>query len=251
MVPYVSPADIGFTSLEVLPFLKGLPWNNLALGYVHSLRPSSIRVTEGSVKLDARMWRVTVIVDKDEIIQEITQEVEVGLYGWQHGGALDDELHHRLEGGKSQQPAEHDWEDKAFSHCPYIPLSASNANPETGFTLFRELTPIDDDGEPEWPKYSDKGDIIVEVTGPGTVYQWDIDGSSCLGGSTQYVNEGIGVAFFVDEYVEEIDGPGIWIIKGVNGQYNRGDGWSTDDDEDWYYDECRLATKEEAREIVG
>lgn len=66
-------------SINVLAFLNGKPWDDLALGYVHALRPSSIRVTEGIIKLDARVWRVTVYIDKDNIIETIEQEVEVGL----------------------------------------------------------------------------------------------------------------------------------------------------------------------------
>lgn len=72
---------IGFTSLDVLPELNGKVWNDYALGLVHSLRPSSIRVTDSETKLDARTWRVTVYINNktDRIIERIRQEVEVGL----------------------------------------------------------------------------------------------------------------------------------------------------------------------------
>jgi hypothetical protein len=29
------------------------------------------------------------------------------------------------------------------------------------------------------------------------------------------------------------------------GVYHRGDGWETDDDEEWFYDDVRLVTEEE------
>lgn len=79
MVLYSEPEAIGFLDLEVLPFLKGRKWDHISLAFVHSLRPSSIRVTTGLIKCDARTWRVTVMVDENNIIEEITQEVEVGL----------------------------------------------------------------------------------------------------------------------------------------------------------------------------
>lgn len=82
-----------WTSVDVLPFLIGKPWDNVALAFVHGLRPSSIRVTQDSVTLDSRVWRVTVYVDSNNIIEKIRQEVEVGLPdGVEHAGALRDAL---------------------------------------------------------------------------------------------------------------------------------------------------------------
>lgn len=87
--PFVPFARRGFTSLEVLPFLKGKPWDDVALGFVHSLRPSHIRVTDGGIQLDAQTWRVTVTVSKKNKIEKIEQEVEVGLpVKVVHGSAL-------------------------------------------------------------------------------------------------------------------------------------------------------------------
>lgn len=97
MVEYTPPSNRGSLSVEVLDFLKGKPWDDVALAYVHSLRPTSIRVTTGTVKLDARTWRVTVIVDDKDIIESITQEVEVGLpEGVAHGEALDAALEYGI-----------------------------------------------------------------------------------------------------------------------------------------------------------
>jgi len=79
MVKYETvPGNHGiFNSIEVLEFLKGTKWGEVALTYVSSLRPSSIRVTTGDTKCDARVWRVTVYVDENDIIQEIIQEVQM------------------------------------------------------------------------------------------------------------------------------------------------------------------------------
>ncbi|WP_417744765.1 hypothetical protein [Rosistilla oblonga] len=90
--PYNAPnGRFGHTSIYVLDNLTGKPWNNVALGYVHSLRPSSIRVTTGEITCDARAWRVTVFLDIDGVtIQRISQEVEVWLPdGVAHGLAMD------------------------------------------------------------------------------------------------------------------------------------------------------------------
>jgi hypothetical protein len=39
-VGYTEPHSYGWTSIEVLPFLKKTPWNQRALNYVYALRPS-------------------------------------------------------------------------------------------------------------------------------------------------------------------------------------------------------------------
>lgn len=79
MVDYEEPEQQGSLCLDVLPFLVGHKWDVVALGYVHSLRPSCVRVTKGAIKTDSREWRVTVYVDKKNVITNIEQEVAVGL----------------------------------------------------------------------------------------------------------------------------------------------------------------------------
>lgn len=81
MVKYEEPKRIGFCRLPVLTFLVGHPWNQLALNFVHSLKPSCIRVVFSEEKTDSYPTRVTVYVDKDWIITGIVQEVMVGLDG--------------------------------------------------------------------------------------------------------------------------------------------------------------------------
>lgn len=80
-LPYNAPRRTGYTVLPVLQFLWGHPWNDLALCYVHSLRPSSLRVTGGEITCDSRTWRVTVFLKDDlRTIDRIEQAVEVGEY---------------------------------------------------------------------------------------------------------------------------------------------------------------------------
>jgi hypothetical protein len=98
MVDYEEPESKGFLCLEVLPFLKGRKWDVIALGYVHSLRPSSIRVTKGVCTCDACTWRVTVVLDETDTIKSIEQEAEVGLPAQcAHGDALQSALHYGLD----------------------------------------------------------------------------------------------------------------------------------------------------------
>ena len=88
--------SFGFLSIEVLTFLNGQPWDDVARAYVHALRPSSTRVSAEALKSDSRLWRVTVMLDAEARITEITQEVEVALpAGIQHGHALACELDRR------------------------------------------------------------------------------------------------------------------------------------------------------------
>jgi len=76
---YVKPDRVGFTSLSVLEFLKGREWDEVALSYVHALRPTFVRVTTGMMTCDWRAWRVTVNLDEKNTIESIEQEVEVAL----------------------------------------------------------------------------------------------------------------------------------------------------------------------------
>lgn len=88
-IEYEHLNTVSSTELEVLPFLKGKKWDQTALNYVHSLRPSGIRVTTGVYKADARLWRVTVLIDTQNIIKKVIQEVQVGCIGYEDGYDMD------------------------------------------------------------------------------------------------------------------------------------------------------------------
>lgn len=100
--PFVPYDANGYTSINVLPFLNGRPWDEIALAYVHALRPSQLRVVQEGIQLDAEAWRVTVWLNPDaRTIKSIEQEVQVGLPdGIDHGHALDIALNSSA-GGKS------------------------------------------------------------------------------------------------------------------------------------------------------
>jgi len=81
LIKYEDPEDYGTTSIRILNMLIGKKWDEAALNYVHSVRPSSIRVTNGCTTMDSVPWRATVEVDCNNIIVEVSQEVVVGLDG--------------------------------------------------------------------------------------------------------------------------------------------------------------------------
>jgi len=70
----------GYTTIEVLPELKGLKLSDLVLGWLAAVRPSAIRITRGEFHTDACPWRVSITVDENDVITDITQEVGVA-YG--------------------------------------------------------------------------------------------------------------------------------------------------------------------------
>lgn len=71
----------GAPMMPILPRAIGREWDDIVLGALHAYRPSSIRVTTGSMKLDSRIGRITVIVNEKNIIREILMEVDVGIPG--------------------------------------------------------------------------------------------------------------------------------------------------------------------------
>lgn len=102
------------------------------------------------------------------------------------------------------------------------------------------------------PKYSDEGTIVVYVNGKNekpSTYKWDIE-VLVNDGSTHWIQEGMGFDYFFDEYFEDKDfpDPGFYVIENIVGQVVLGDGWTTDNDEDWYMSNPRKATPEEMEE---
>jgi hypothetical protein len=77
------------TSIDVLPFLIGKPYNNLAWNWIVGLRPSQVRVSTGIVHLDCYPNRITIFIDKDNIIKSIQQEISVGCIGVHHAHDLE------------------------------------------------------------------------------------------------------------------------------------------------------------------
>lgn len=79
-----------YLSVPVLSFLTGRKWDRFALAFLHSVRPSAVRVIPygHGEKTDGWLWRVTVRLNKDETIRNIEQECEVYCEGFAHGHDL-------------------------------------------------------------------------------------------------------------------------------------------------------------------
>jgi hypothetical protein len=101
------------------------------------------------------------------------------------------------------------------------------------------------------PKYSDKGTIVAQINGKSDspYYKWDVEVLE-WDGSTHWIQEGMGFDYFFDLYFDDKDfpDPGIYIIENIVGHVFKGDGWTTDDDEDWEMDSPRKVTPEEVEE---
>jgi hypothetical protein len=117
-----------------------------------------------------------------------------------------------------------------------------------------KLVAFKNETEYDLPLYSTPGNITVEILndfGPKFakeyVYRYEIDRYSYDNGACPFwVNEGIGIDFFVDmKSPPEITGPGFYTFVNVVGYYTKGDWGFTDDDEDFEYELCRIATQEE------
>lgn len=79
----------GYATIEVLPELKGKPFDDVALAFIHGLDPKSVRLCRHGQNDDARTGRVNVYIDDDDKIVRINKEIEVMLpAGVAHGHAL-------------------------------------------------------------------------------------------------------------------------------------------------------------------
>ena len=107
----------------------------------------------------------------------------------------------------------------------------------------------------EYPRYSDKGFILVEIVmvckpEDKPLYRFEI-GESVFDSSNApfWIKEGMGVDYWLDCYAPDDLKEGWWVFEGVHAYYHKGDGWTTDDDEDWYFDSVRPATDQEIKDL--
>jgi hypothetical protein len=75
---YMPPSVFRYRRVSILPDLIGKYWDDAALNLCHSARPSMIRVTCGEETTDSVLWRVTVRTNAKGVIEQVTQEAEVG-----------------------------------------------------------------------------------------------------------------------------------------------------------------------------
>lgn len=103
--------------------------------------------------------------------------------------------------------------------------------------------------ENDLPSYNQPGWILFELyyidpfyRGPRyySIDVLDADISSCV----FWINEGMGIKYWIECYLD-LELPGFYVVEGITGEYIQGDGWTTDDDEEWDFLRCRRATEAE------
>lgn len=122
------------------------------------------------------------------------------------------------------------------------------------------FTAIDTDvnDEEEVFDFSSPESVVLEVVGPHdddpanlNWNNWSIECYNIIDfkdGVTGAVGYEMCYGGFLDYIIKEmIDCPGAgwFVVENITATYIRGDGWSTDDDMDFYYENVRAATKEE------
>jgi len=86
-----------------------------------------------------------------------------------------------------------------------------------------------DEADFQPPPYGVAGRILIEIEwGCDDVTVLDYDGDT----SVFWLFECLGIEWLIDAQLE-LPGPGIYLLEDVVGHYYRGDGWMTDDDEEW------------------
>lgn len=103
----------------------------------------------------------------------------------------------------------------------------------------------DDDYEP--PLISTPGRILVEVWPDGDPWKYEVHASDDET-SVFWIGEGVGFDYWLDSYCE-FKAPGLYLIENVRGEWIRGDGWTTDDDEEWECDAPRAISVEDAKAL--
>jgi hypothetical protein len=112
-----------------------------------------------------------------------------------------------------------------------------------------EIAPREEYEEPEYPSYSDPGSLLVKLVAilpdPKTYDRYELEVIEYDSGSSlMWLQEGQGIEYWIQEAID-FEKTGYYVIEGVSGTYFRGDGYTTDDDEEWDYKCVRRATLRE------
>jgi hypothetical protein len=106
-IPYQSLASCDLTIVPVLKFLWGMYWNNLALNWVNTLRPSCLTVTVNNDYTPKIAWEVVVYVQQlnadnktDFLIDRITQNCSAGIIGVKNGDSLSLTTNHLIKAAR-------------------------------------------------------------------------------------------------------------------------------------------------------
>jgi hypothetical protein len=104
--------------------------------------------------------------------------------------------------------------------------------------------------DPSVPEY-----VLFEITGEerhfSNIVAYEIGGADDVMGIVSYEQSyGVGVEFLLEDVLEEWPAVGFWVMEGITGAFFRGDGWTTDDDVEFYGGTLRPATQEEVSGYV-
>jgi hypothetical protein len=116
--------------------------------------------------------------------------------------------------------------------------------------FFLEITGTEDNTDFDPPSYKDRGMIVFEIMGLVEDYRgrleynievYDYDGAAF------WMAEGAGIDYWFNDLgmLDEGLQPGFYVMEGVTGHYFRGDGWTQDDDEEFYFETLRYANEQE------
>lgn len=109
-----------------------------------------------------------------------------------------------------------------------------------------DFIPVEDENY-DPPSIKEVGHILFEYLGTGCgTWRYDVEVHDFTGG-TFWIQEGVGWEYWFETHLEPSDlpEPGFYVVEGVKGSFIRGDGWMTDDDEEWNFDAVRRATQTE------
>lgn len=125
------------------------------------------------------------------------------------------------------------------------------------------LTPSD---EPEYEPtfdFSHPEDVFIEVDYDEVVTRrggWErfaivhaivIPNGDVTGAASYECEYGGFLNYTLEAILDEPEKVGFYVVQGVTGVYTHGDGYTTDDDMDFYYEGIRPATDEEVRDYFG
>lgn len=104
-------------------------------------------------------------------------------------------------------------------------------------------------------------DVLIEVCqndegnqGRSHWSGWNIESCTIISGAEGVIGAASYEAEFggflnytIMDLIDPPQAPGFYVVVGVTGVYHKGDGWTTDDDMDFYYKEVRPATADEIK----
>lgn len=100
-----------------------------------------------------------------------------------------------------------------------------------------EIIDLEDDSVKDgWRRFSIESCTIIRQANP-----------EVTGAASYEESYGASLEWTIKEMVDCPNGPGWFVVEGITGHYHKGDGWTTDDDMDFYHTGIRPATDDEIK----